>query len=247
VMQMQRSRSRSPRQDANYTFCLVVSLVGRCFALSVKMNDTIASVKAQIHEKEHIPIDQQRLTFAGNVLQDARMLCDYNITGFLTLAVMQKLVVDTVYGDTFQLEVDANSTIADIKAKIRDKEGTPPDQQELIFGLVGLEDGRTLSHYNIVHESVLTLVKVSKGFEIECINMSTGDCHMLAVRANYTIDNVKDMLREQGIVPPDQPVVLQLVDDHFGGVLAAGDANIPNNEDTLENIGVNERSTFFFH
>merc|ERR1712157_73557 len=74
-----------------------------------------------------------------------------------------QLFVKTLTGKTVSIEVEEGEAIEDVKAKIAEKEGVPPEQQRIIFGGQQLQDGKTIDDYDIEDDCTLHLVLRLRG------------------------------------------------------------------------------------
>ena len=71
-----------------------------------------------------------------------------------------QIFVKTPQGKTLTLDVESSDSVENVKQKVQDKIGFPPDLQFLVFAGNSLQDGRTLADYNVMREATVQLLSL---------------------------------------------------------------------------------------
>ena len=113
----------------------------------------------------------------------------------------------TLTGKTIMFQAEASELVGTVTARIRDKECLPPDWKVmLVFGGKILEDGRTLSDYNIQKESTIHLVirPPNLKFHIRLVERAK----TITIDKVTTVGEIKDRINVEEHVPLDQQILV---------------------------------------
>mmetsp|Transcript_15366 Transcript_15366/g.35174 ORF Transcript_15366/g.35174 Transcript_15366/m.35174 type:complete len:813 (+) Transcript_15366:321-2759(+) len=214
---------------------------GRRFAVDVDHNTTVIDVKRKIHSAEGIDPECQRLFNGGRQLEDSKTLEEwYNIRDGATLSlivkypVLKTIFVHTLMGQKIPVDINRNTTVLDVKRKLRFTYGVDPEGQRLVYRGRQLEDSKTLEECDICDGGLLHVV-FKKSFEPKNeIRVPQNKIRVIGIMGQLSLEyegsaTILDVKRKI------RPRLSDVVPEHHE--LYFGEREM-SNHDTLEHCGI---------
>ena len=176
---------------------------GKMVSIEVERDDTVVAVKTAMQSELGVPLDQQRLSFHSQQLENDIYLSHYGIQerSELNLDIVVPITVKTLTGESFSLEVDAGESIKGVKKKLKERTGIFPEQQRLLYAGKPLNDNGALSDYDIGGGAVVYLVRRLYIYDMTIKNSSNGQVIRLKVESTDTVESVKTMIEAEEGTP----------------------------------------------
>ncbi|XP_030018494.1 polyubiquitin-C-like [Sphaeramia orbicularis] len=221
-------------QETGLTFTVKTEM-GTKHKVHMSSLDPVKTLKLILQEIIQCPTNQQKLMFNGRRLEENRPLSAYEIQQASVVHMMihkhnnVTVIVKTITGKSFYIDLDICDTVENLKVKIQDKEGVPVDQMQLIFAEEQLKDERTVSDCGIKHLTIVHLMlrlcggndggkeeeeeekedkdeehveKVKMDFTVS-VKTATGQRHKVDVRSSDTVQALRIQLQVQTRVPTE--------------------------------------------
>lgn len=176
-----------------------------------------------------IPTNQQQVLSTSKQGENGNGLFDYNgqTASKQNRSGGMTIFVDTTTGKTITLEAESNNSLEDVKAKIQEKEGIPPNEQRLIFNGQVLGNIRSLEYYSIREGSILHLEVEPSNIQI---SVTILDRHSITLdhETSNTIENVKENIEDKEGIPSGEQRLFLIDSPELENRLTLRDYNIQN-------------------
>ena len=175
---------------------------GHTFALDLDPTEYIDTVKERIQDLQSIPVDQQRLTFEGESVDDTLTLQEQSIVDHSTLVLepMKVFVILPNGKKKIRMTVELDDKIKKVKRLVSKKAKVEADFQCLLLGAQELEDIQTLSYYDVEHGDVLTM----ETFQVSVAHWSGDVLVIKGVGPDGTMEDVKEKIFEMKQIPKER-------------------------------------------
>lgn len=201
-------------------------VTGKTTTIECEPNATIGELKQKIGDATGILVENVKLTFSGNALEDnGRTLSDLNIQDSSTLHVIRSLkvaqiVVKIQNGNGIAIKLEEGETAGSLKEKIKSKVNSI-ECDKLLFDNQELDDNTPLATYGVKTEAILNLVTLKKP-EI-LIRLASGKIHPIPYDPNQTVASLKQEIAkiDNTIIPEEQRLIFNSHDQPDTSTLSA--------------------------
>ncbi|XP_065864495.1 polyubiquitin-like [Euphorbia lathyris] len=166
--------------------------------MKIKGSDTIATLKANINQKEGISEMNQKLFFDGKLLPDAQSIVGCGIQNYATLhlismesAAMKICIKIQPDNRILILETKACESVHNVKLMIQEKEGILPNSFTLVLNGNLLEEKSILASIGIRNNSTIHLIFVKKEIQTLFVKALGMEAVKLCVKVMFTVGDVK--------------------------------------------------------
>jgi len=202
---------------------------GNIILVDVNPDDTVLQLKRKVQEENGGAVSEQRLIFGGKLLQDDRLVTDYDIQSSSTVVLISQaatahretqISVRSSDGKTYYTSVEPDDTVQMLKTRLQEKTGVQTDARRLVFRGQELQDSHPVSEYNIRKDSKLFLVvpttvtssSAPPADEIQIfVKNLSGKTITINIKPGDTVEQLKAKIEEKEDVPPSSQRLI------FGG------------------------------